>query len=84
MKTFALKYKNQYYMFTQNKSDLDVYKNNKMTSIVELEIIKDDEGKYWLFEDENGDIFIDTIEIMFKERIKDKKGIISKIIFKEV
>ena len=40
MKTYALKYKNSYYQFTQNKKDLDIYKNNKITNIVELEIIK--------------------------------------------
>ena len=84
MKTYALKYKNSYYQFTQNKKDLDIYKNNKITNIVELEIIKNENGKYWLFECENGDIIIDSIEIMFKGRIEDKIGKEFKIELKEI
>ena len=84
LKTYALEYKNQYYQFTQNKNDLDIYKSNKITSIVELEIIKNENGKYWLFECENGDIIIDSIEIIFKGRIKDKIGEEFKIELKEI
>ena len=84
LKTYALEYKNFYYQFTQNKKDLDIYKNNKITNIVELEIIENENGKYWLFECENGDKIIDSIEIMFKERIKDKIGKEFKIELKEI
>ena len=84
MKTYSLKYKNQYYQFTQNRKDLDTYKNNKISKIVELEIIKNENGKYWLFECENDDIIIDSIEIIFKGRIKDKIGKEFKIELKEI
>jgi hypothetical protein len=84
LKTYALEYKNQYYQFTQNKKDLDTYKNNKISKIVELEIIKNENGKYLLFEEENDDIIIDSIEIMFKGRIKDKIGKEFKIDLKEI
>jgi hypothetical protein len=84
LKTYAIEYKNSYYQFTQNRKDLDTYKNNKITNIVELEIIKNENGKYWLFECENDDIIIDSIEIMFKGRIKDKIGKEFKIELKEI
>lgn len=84
MKTYALKYKNHYYQFTQNKSKLDVYKHNKITSIVELKIIKDEFGKFWLFEEENGDIIIETIEVMFNGKIEGKTGKTFKIDFEEI
>jgi hypothetical protein len=84
MKIYALKYKNSYYQFTQNKKDLDIYRNNKITNIVELECIKNEDGKYLLFECENGDIIIDSIEIIFKGRTKDKNGKEFKVELKEI
>ena len=84
MKIFALKYKNTYNLFTHDIHDLDVYKNNKyITKIVELEIEKNENGRYWLFEGKD-EFFVSDLELDIKCKAKNKEGNFFKVDLKEI
>ena len=83
MNVFALKYRGSYYMFTKDINDLSAYINNKITSIIELEIIEDSNGKYWMFENDDK-LIINGIKVIFDRCIEGLEGKITQISFKEI
>ena len=83
MKLYALKYKASLNLFTKNLKDLDIYKNNRITSIVKLKATENENGKYHCFENDNI-LIIDCVTHSFEEKTKNLIGRIYNINLEEI
>lgn len=66
MKLYAIKYLKSYYEFRKTIDELSIYQDQKITEIVFLEIIEDENGEYYMCE--NNNLFISNIFPLFKDK----------------
>lgn len=64
---FAIKYNNSYYDFTTDIKKVEKYLDNKMISVVKVEIIDDVNGKYYQLIDDKK-LFITDIFPLIKDK----------------
>lgn len=78
MNAYAMRTKFGFSLVTNNKDDVKQYLGNTVFPIVKVKITKDERGNYFLFEKNDGKIYVCDNSVIFNLTTAGKIGKVSK------